>query len=76
MRTYVSRTKKKFNAEHIVRWRASKQFTQKRAARHIGVSLPTYQNAEYGRELQLVKASKISMKTGVPFLEELEERSA
>lgn len=75
MKKYESKTKVRLKTKALRRWRARKEFTQKEAAEFAGVSIPTYQNAEYGKELQLVKASRISKAVRIP-LDELEERSA
>jgi len=76
---YESKSKVRLNTTELLRWRADNELTQKEAAEAAGVSLPTYRNAEYGKELQLVKASRIA-KTVRPKskrpLEELEEKSA
>lgn len=72
---YEIKTLVKVNAGQLIRWRADKTWSQLRAAKFAGVSLPTYKKAEYGQLIQLGKAGKISQRTGVP-IEGLEERSA
>lgn len=75
MKKYESKSKVKLKAESLLQWRARREFSQKAAAEKAGVSLPTYRNAEYGKEVQLVSASRIAKALRVP-LELLEERSA
>lgn len=74
-RKYESKTTFRLKSERLIQWRIDNKLTQQKAAKRAGVSLPTYQNAEYGRALQLVKASKIAEAVKVP-LAELEMKSA
>jgi transcriptional regulator with XRE-family HTH domain len=57
---YDSTTKVRLNARKLVLLRASKEWTQKEAARKARVSLPTYRSAEGGLELQATSAGKIA----------------
>lgn len=75
MKKYESKTKVKLKTDVLLKWRAKREFTQAQAAEFVGVSAPTYKNAEYGNEIQLLSASRISKRIRVP-LEELEERTA
>lgn len=65
----------KLNRDKLLKLRTKKGWTQIEAAVRAGVSQPTYNRAENGKEIQPLKAQKIANAVRVP-LSELEECSA
>ena len=64
----------KLDRSKLLQLRAKRQWTQKNVAAKAGVSLPTYHNAENGKDIQVVKAGKIAKALRVD-LEDLEFES-
>ena len=59
-RAYQVKSKVRLNTKPIKAWRALRQYSQKQAAEHCGLSLPAYQNAEYGNFVQLKTAALVA----------------
>lgn len=65
----------KLDSNKLIQLRAKRGWRQIDVAAKASVSLPTYVNAEQGKNIQAVKAAKIAMAFRVE-LDELEQKSA
>ena len=70
---YAVKSKVRLKVQPIVEWRANREYSQAEAAKACGLSLPAYKNAEYGKFVQLVTASRVAKGINRPLME-LEEQ--